>query len=93
LWNYIHKFRINEKLVKLITFEPKIHNLLRCIDMKDKIPLKKTKLEYYKFDSAVKSLKRYATLEEVTEMAIFLALRSTGYLTGQIIHLNGGYYM
>ena len=36
---------------------------------------------------------RFGNLEEVNETALFIASEGASYLTGQVIHLNGGYYM
>ncbi len=36
---------------------------------------------------------RFGKLEEVCDMVLFIASEKASYLTGQIIHLNGGYYM
>ncbi len=36
---------------------------------------------------------RFGNLEEVENTALFLASEAASYLTGQIIHLNGGFYM
>jgi len=36
---------------------------------------------------------RFGKLEEVNEFALFVASEEASYLTGQVIHLNGGYYM
>jgi 3-oxoacyl-[acyl-carrier protein] reductase len=38
-------------------------------------------------------MNRFGQPSEVGEMVSFLASEKSGYLTGQIIHLNGGYYM
>ena len=36
---------------------------------------------------------RFGKLEEANETALFIASEGASYLTGQVIHLNGGYYM
>lgn len=36
---------------------------------------------------------RVGTVKEVTDTILFLCSESAGYITGQTIHLNGGYYM
>ena len=36
---------------------------------------------------------RFGKLEEANEVALFIASEGASYLTGQVIHLNGGYYM
>jgi 3-oxoacyl-[acyl-carrier protein] reductase len=38
-------------------------------------------------------LKRFAAPEEVAELALFLASDEAGYITGQVIGINGGLYM
>ena len=38
-------------------------------------------------------MKRFGKLEEVNATALFIASEGASYLTGQVIHLNGGYYM
>lgn len=38
-------------------------------------------------------LGRFGTIEEVAEAVRFLASPDAGYLTGQVIHVNGGMYM
>lgn len=38
-------------------------------------------------------MKRIGTMQEVVDTVLFLCSKSAGYITGQIIHLNGGYYM
>lgn len=38
-------------------------------------------------------LKRFADPEEVAELALYLASDGAGYLTGQVIGINGGLYM
>ncbi len=38
-------------------------------------------------------LKRFAAPEEVAELAAFLASDAAGYITGQVIGINGGLYM
>jgi len=36
---------------------------------------------------------RPGTMDEVTEPALFLTSDGASYITGQVLHLNGGYYM
>ena len=36
---------------------------------------------------------RFGKVEEITGPALFLASDASSYITGQIIHVNGGYYM
>jgi 3-oxoacyl-[acyl-carrier protein] reductase len=38
-------------------------------------------------------LKRFAAPEEVAELALYLASDGAGYVTGQVIGINGGLYM
>ena len=38
-------------------------------------------------------LKRIGTASEVAEVVRFLASEGAGYITGQVIHVNGGLYM
>jgi 3-oxoacyl-[acyl-carrier protein] reductase len=38
-------------------------------------------------------LKRIGTAREVAEVVRFLAGDAAGYITGQVIHVNGGLYM
>jgi 3-oxoacyl-[acyl-carrier protein] reductase len=38
-------------------------------------------------------LKRLGTSREVAEVVRFLASEGAGYITGQVIHVNGGLYM
>ena len=38
-------------------------------------------------------LKRIGTAREVAEVVRFLAGDGAGYITGQVIHVNGGLYM
>jgi len=38
-------------------------------------------------------LGRFSTAEDVANAVIFLALPDSGYITGQVIHVNGGMYM
>jgi 3-oxoacyl-[acyl-carrier protein] reductase len=38
-------------------------------------------------------LKRFAAPEEVAELALYLASEGAGYVTGQVIGINGGLYM
>jgi len=36
---------------------------------------------------------RFGTVEDVANAVIFLALPESGYITGQVLHVNGGMYM
>jgi 3-oxoacyl-[acyl-carrier protein] reductase len=36
---------------------------------------------------------RFGTIEDVANAVVFLASPSSGYITGQVIHINGGMYM
>ncbi|MHA2029673.1 MAG: 3-oxoacyl-ACP reductase FabG [Candidatus Kariarchaeaceae archaeon] len=36
---------------------------------------------------------RFGEIDEVSDFVLFLASNYSSYLTGQVIHLNGGYYM
>lgn len=36
---------------------------------------------------------RFGTIHELTQAVLFLVSESASYLTGQVIHLNGGFYM
>ena len=36
---------------------------------------------------------RFAQPEEIGELAAFLVSDKAGYITGQVIHINGGWYM
>jgi 3-oxoacyl-[acyl-carrier protein] reductase len=36
---------------------------------------------------------RFGTMEEVSAGVIFLASDAASYITGQVIHINGGFYM
>jgi 3-oxoacyl-[acyl-carrier protein] reductase len=36
---------------------------------------------------------RFGTIEDVANAVAFLASPSSGYITGQVIHVNGGMYM
>jgi 3-oxoacyl-[acyl-carrier protein] reductase len=36
---------------------------------------------------------RFGRVEEVTQVALFLASDASSYITGQVIHVNGGFYM
>ena len=36
---------------------------------------------------------RFAAPEEIAELACFLASDRAGYIAGQTIHINGGWYM
>ena len=38
-------------------------------------------------------LGRFGTVEDVANAVIFLASPDSGYITGQVIHVNGGMYM
>jgi len=38
-------------------------------------------------------MKRFGKMEEVTGPVVFLCTDEAAYITGQIIHINGGYYM
>jgi len=38
-------------------------------------------------------LGRFGTVEDITKAVIFLASPDSGYITGQVIHVNGGMYM
>jgi 3-oxoacyl-[acyl-carrier protein] reductase len=38
-------------------------------------------------------LARFGTVEDVTNAVLFFASPSSGYITGQVIHVNGGMYM
>jgi 3-oxoacyl-[acyl-carrier protein] reductase len=38
-------------------------------------------------------MKRFGKIEEVTGPIVFLCTDEASYITGQIIHINGGYYM
>lgn len=38
-------------------------------------------------------LGRFGTTEDVANAIIFLALPESGYITGQVIHVNGGMYV
>jgi NAD(P)-dependent dehydrogenase (short-subunit alcohol dehydrogenase family) len=39
-------------------------------------------------------MKRFGKIEEVADLVVFLCLHRAGeYITGQTIHINGGYYM
>ncbi len=49
-----------------------------------------------KIQEGIKSqipLGRFGKLEEVTEALLFLASKQSAYITGQVVHLNGGFYM
>jgi 3-oxoacyl-[acyl-carrier protein] reductase len=38
-------------------------------------------------------MKRFGDVEEVTGSVVFLCTKEASYITGQVIHINGGYYM
>jgi 3-oxoacyl-[acyl-carrier protein] reductase len=38
-------------------------------------------------------MKRFGKVEEVSGPIVFLCTNEAAYITGQIIHINGGYYM
>jgi len=38
-------------------------------------------------------MKRFGKIEEVTGPIVFLCTEEAAYITGQIIRINGGYYM
>ncbi len=38
-------------------------------------------------------LGRFGTVEDVALAVVFLASPDSGYITGQVIHVNGGMYM
>ena len=38
-------------------------------------------------------MKRWGKPEEVAKCVLFLASENAAYITGQVIHLNGGYYI
>jgi 3-oxoacyl-[acyl-carrier protein] reductase len=38
-------------------------------------------------------LGKFGTVEDVANAVIFLASPESGYITGQVIHVNGGMYM
>jgi 3-oxoacyl-[acyl-carrier protein] reductase len=38
-------------------------------------------------------LRRFGTVEDVAKAVVFLASPGSGYITGQVIHVNGGMYM
>ncbi len=38
-------------------------------------------------------MNRFGRVEEVTQVVVFLASDASSYITGQVIHLDGGYYM
>lgn len=38
-------------------------------------------------------LRRFGTVEDVANAVVFLASPESGYITGQVIHVNGGMYM
>lgn len=38
-------------------------------------------------------LGRFGTVDDVAHAVMFLSLRESGYITGQVVHVNGGMYM
>lgn len=38
-------------------------------------------------------LNRFGTVEDIAALAVFLASEGSGYITGQVFHVNGGMYM
>lgn len=38
-------------------------------------------------------MSRFGTIEDVANAVVFLALPESGYITGQVLHVNGGMYM
>jgi 3-oxoacyl-[acyl-carrier protein] reductase len=39
-------------------------------------------------------MKRFGKIGEVTDLVVFLCTsEASSYITGQVIHINGGYYM
>ena len=38
-------------------------------------------------------LGRWGKVEEVVQTVLFISSEDAGYITGQVINLNGGYYM
>jgi len=38
-------------------------------------------------------MKRFGRIEEVASLVVFLCSEEAAYITGQVIHVNGGYYM
>jgi 3-oxoacyl-[acyl-carrier protein] reductase len=38
-------------------------------------------------------LARFGSVEDVANAVVFLASPDSGYITGQVIHVNGGMYM
>ncbi len=36
---------------------------------------------------------RFGRVEEVTQVVLFLVSNASSYITGQVIHVNGGFYM
>lgn len=38
-------------------------------------------------------MRRFGKIEEVTGLVMFLCSNEAAYITGQVIHINGGYYM
>ena len=38
-------------------------------------------------------LGRFGTAQDVANAVVFLSSPDTGYITGQVIHVNGGMYM
>ena len=43
--------------------------------------------------SSLDSLGRFGSCDEVAEMVVFLAGPGAGYITGQVLNVNGGLYM
>ena len=39
------------------------------------------------------TMKRFGEVEEVADLVVFLCSDKAAYITGQVIHINGGYYM
>ena len=49
--------------------------------------------DYIKTMSASVPLKRLGSLDDIGNTALFLATKEAGYITGQIIEVNGGQLM